>query len=223
MLAGAATGAAPLLAWNAIAFGDPFEQGYGAKPFDTPPLIGLYGLLLSPSRGLLVYAPYLAFALAALALAWRRDGEVARRLRGLSLVWLATLALYATYTEWWGGRVFGARFLDDLAPVLFAALAWGIGQGLLRARWSRLAFGVGALWSLVLFQAAAFAYSNERWDMRPSNVNLAPERLFDWSDPQWLAVLGDAAAGGPRVAVAALLTALVLVFLLRVERVWSPR
>ena len=31
----------------------------------------------------------------------------------------------------WGGRVFGARFLDDLAPVLFAALGWAIGRGLL--------------------------------------------------------------------------------------------
>jgi len=65
--------------------------------------------------------------------------------------------LYATYTEWWGGRVFGARFLDDLAPILFAALAWGIGRGLLdRALWRRL-FWVGAGWSLLLFNTAAVA------------------------------------------------------------------
>ena len=219
VVAGAVVGALPLLAWNAIAFGDPFEQGYGPKPFDTNLALGLYGLLLSPSRGLFVYAPYLLFAIAALVLAWRRPGVVASRLRGLSLAWLATLLLYAAYAEWWGGRVFGARFLDDLAPVLFAALAWGIGQGLLAQRAWRLAFWAAGAWSLLLFNAAALVYSNERWDMQPENVNFAPERLFDWGDPQWLSVLGDLPAGGARALVAAVLSALVVALLIRQERV----
>src|SRR5438034_1759709 len=47
--AGVALGLVPLLAYNAVAYGSPIEQGYGAKPFDTPVLEGLYGLLLSPS------------------------------------------------------------------------------------------------------------------------------------------------------------------------------
>ena len=216
-VAGLLVGALPLLAWNAIAFGNPLEQGYGPKPFDTNVALGIYGLLVSPSRGLFVYAPYLLFAIAALALAWRRPGLVAARLRGLSLAWLATLVLYAAYAEWWGGRVFGARFLDDLAPVLFAALAWGIGQGLLDGRWRRTAFWVAGAWSLVLFNAAALVYSNERWDMHPENVNFAPQRLFDWSDPQWLSVLADLPAGGARALVALVLSALVAAVLLRLE------
>jgi len=144
-LIGAAIGVAPLLAYNYFAFGSPLEQGYGTKPFDTPPTLGLYGLLFSPSRGLLVYTPYVIFAFAALLRAWRWPGEVATRLRWLSLVWLATLVLYATYAEWWGGRVFGSRFLDDLAPVLFAALAWGIGVGLMRTLVERVVFAIMAL------------------------------------------------------------------------------
>ena len=221
-LIGALAGVLPLLLWNLLAFGHPFEQGYGPKPFGADIVLGLYGLLLSPSRGLLVYAPYLAFALASLALAWRRPGLVASRLRGLSLVWLATLALYATYAEWWGGRVFGPRFLDDLAPVLFAALAWGIGQGLLAARAWRIAFWAAGAWSLLLFNAAALVYSNERWDMVPVNVNFVPDRLFDWSDPQWLAVLTDLLGGGARAAVAAALSLLVVGVLLRLELRHSP-
>ena len=216
-LIGALAGVFPLLLWNLVAFGNPIEQGYGPKPFGADIASGLYGLLLSPSRGLLVYAPYLAFALASLARAWRRPGLVASRLRGLSLVWLATLALYATYAEWWGGRVFGPRFLDDLAPVLFAALAWGIGQGLLAARAWRIAFWAAGAWSLLLFNAAALVYSNERWDMVPVNVNFVPDRLFDWSDPQWLAVLTDLPAGGARAALAAALSLLVVGVLLRLE------
>ena len=215
-IAGFGIGIVPLLAYNAIAFGDPFEQGYGSKPFDTPVLTGLYGLLLSPSRGLLIYAPYLLFAIVALGLAWRVPGVVATRLRALGLVALATLLLYATYTEWWGGRVFGARFLDDLAPILFAALAWGIGRGLLaRALWRRL-FWVLAGWSLLLFNAAALVY-DQRWDTDPVNVNFHPERLFDWSDPQWLAVLRALPDGGVRAIVAAALSLVIVALLLRLE------
>ena len=89
MLAGAAIGLAPLLAYNDLAFGSPLEQGYGIKSFATPIQTGLYGLLVSPSRGLFVYTPYVIFAFFALFRAWRWPGEVAGRLRGLSLVWIA--------------------------------------------------------------------------------------------------------------------------------------
>jgi hypothetical protein len=215
-------GIIPLLVYNAFAFGNAFEQGYGAKPFDTPILAGLYGLLLSPSRGFFVYMPYLAFAVAALGLAWRRRGEVARRLRGLGIASAATLALYATYAEWWGGRVFGARFLDDLAPILFAALAWGIGQGLLARPWARRVFWVAAGWSLLLFNAAALVY-DQKWDTTPVNVNFSPEKLMDWSDPQWLAVLRALADGGPRALIALLLSLGILAVLLRLEGVWPRR
>jgi hypothetical protein len=221
-VAGFGIGIIPLLVYNALAFANPFEQGYGSKPFDTPVPMGLYGLLLSPSRGLFVYAPYLVFAVAALVLAWRRPGEVAARLRGFGLAALGTLVLYATYTEWWGGRVFGPRFLDDLAPVLFGALAWGIGRGLLdRALWRRL-FWVAAGWSLLLFNAAALVY-DQKWDTEPVNVNFHPEKLLDWSDPQWLAVLRALPSGGARAAAGLALSLLVIGLLLRLEGLWPRR
>ena len=217
-LIGAAIGVAPLLAYNYFAFGSPLEQGYGTKPFDTPPQLGLYGLLFSPSRGLLVYTPYVIFAFVALLRAWRWPGEVATRLRWLSLVWLAALVLYATYAEWWGGRVFGSRFLDDLAPVLFAALAWAIGVGLMRTLVARFVFAIMALWSFVIFQAAAFLY-DKSWDTLPVNVNDDPSRLFNWSDPQWLAVLRSipAAVNDERAIAGAILSMLVLTLFIRLE------
>jgi len=221
-VAGFGIGIIPLLVYNSFAFGNAFEQGYGSKPFDTPVLTGLYGLLFSPSRGLFVYAPYLAFAVAALAQAWRAPGQVAARLRALGTAAVATLLLYATYTEWWGGRVFGARFLDDLAPLLFAALAWGIGRGLLDRVIVRRLFWIAAGWSLLLFNAAALVY-DQTWDTTPVNVNFHPEKLFDWSDPQWLAVLRALPGGGARVAVALALSLLVVALLLRLEGLWPRR
>jgi hypothetical protein len=221
-IAGFGIGIIPLLVYNAVAFGNAFEQGYGSKPFDTPILTGLYGLLLSPSRGLFVYAPYLLFAVAALVRAWRAPGEVAARLRGFGIASLATLFLYATYTEWWGGRVFGARFLDDLAPILFAALAWGIGRGMLDRTMWRVLFWIGAAWSLVLFNAAALVY-DQKWDTTPVNVNFHPEKLLDWSDPQWLAVLRMLPDGGVRAALGFALSLLIVGLVLRLEGVWPRR
>jgi hypothetical protein len=216
MLAGAAIGIAPLVAYNDLAFGSPLEQGYGIKSFGTPIQTGLYGLLLSPSRGLFIYTPYLVFAFLALFRAWRWPGEVAARFRGLVLVWLSALVLYATYTEWWGGRVFGSRFLDDLAPILFAAMAWGTSVGMLRSRLARVVFALLAAWSVVLFQAAAFLY-DKSWDTFPVNVNDDPSKLFNWSDPQWLAVLRSVPSADERVIAGAVLSALVLVLFVRLE------
>jgi hypothetical protein len=221
-VAGFGIGVIPLLIYNAFAFGNVFEQGYGTKPFDTPILSGLYGLLLSPSRGFFIYMPYLAFAVASLGLSWRRHGGVPRRLRGLSLASLVTLVLYATYTEWWGGRVFGARFLDDLAPILFAALAWGIGQGLAARPWARRLFWITAGWSLILFNAAALVY-DQKWDTTPVNVNFVPSRLFDWGDPQWLAVLRALPDGGPRALIGLVLSCGIVAVLLRLEGAWPRR
>jgi drug/metabolite transporter superfamily protein YnfA len=216
MLVGAAIGVAPLLAYNDIAFGSPLEQGYGIKTFATPIQTGLYGLLASPSRGLFVYTPYVIFAFLALLKAWRWPGEVAGRLRGLSLAWIVALVAYAMYSEWWGGRVFGSRFLDDFAPILFVALAWGTSVGMLGSRIARVVFGLMAAWSFVLFQVAAFLY-DKSWDTFPVNVNDDPSKLFNWSDPQWLAVLRLVPTADERVIAGAALSALVLVLLLRLE------
>lgn len=217
LIAGAAIGVIPLLAYDTVAFGSPAEQGYGPKLFTTPLFAGLYGLLLSPSRGLFVYEPWVIAALAALVLAWRRRGPVAERLRTLGLAWLALLVFYALYVEWWGGRVFGPRFLDDMAPVLIVALGWGIGQGLLARTWARVAFWISAAWSLLLFNAAALVYDPNGWDTVPTNVNFEPSRLFSWGDPQWLNVLWSLGSADARVLLAALFSALVLLLLVRLE------
>jgi hypothetical protein len=215
---GVALGAIPLLVHNALAFGSPFEQGYGDKPFYLQTLWpGLNGLLLSPSRGILVYEPWIVAGLAAFVIAWTRPGLVALRLRGLAIAWLLLLLMYANYLEWWGGRVFGPRFLDDLAPAIVVAIAWGISQGLLERTWTRVAFWAAAAWSLLLFNAAALVYDPNTWDTVPVNVNFDPSKLFDWAAPQWLYVLSSLGSADARVLAGATLSALVLALFLRLE------
>ena len=221
-LAGAAVGIVPLLVFNWLAYGSPFEQGYGAKPFDTNPVDGTAGLLFSPSRGLFVYEPWAVLALGGLFMARQATGRIAERLGTLLLVWILFVIVYSTYAEWWGGRVFGPRFLDDLAPVLILGLAWGIRSGAFAHPVMRALLWVSAAWSLLIFNAAALVY-DQKWDTFPVNVNDDPSKLFSWSDPQWLAVLQAVPSGGVRVVAAVALTALILLFLLRVEGLLSRR
>src|SRR5439155_641746 len=129
---GVVAGILPLLVFNQLAYGSAVEQGYGVKPFDTPILEGLYGLLLSPSRGLFIYEPWAFLALASFGIARFANttrGRISERIAGLLIPWAVLLGAYATYAEWWGGRVFGPRFLDDFAPLLIAGLAWGVRGG----------------------------------------------------------------------------------------------
>lgn len=222
-LAGAAIGIVPLLVFNWLAYGSPFEQGYGAKPFDTNPLEGAAGLLFSPSRGLFVYEPWALLGLGGLAMARLAKGSrIAERLGTMTLVWILFLIVYSTYAEWWGGRVFGPRFLDDLAPVLIVGLAFGMSTGAFAHPVMRALLWISAAWSLLIFNAAALVY-DQKWDTVPVNVNDDPSKLFNWGDPQWLAVLQAVPAGGVRVVAAIALTLLVLLFLLRVEGLLGRR
>jgi hypothetical protein len=218
LAAGAVVGALPLPLYDLAAFGNAFEQGYGVKAFATPPLEGLYGVLLSPSRGLFVYSPFLVFALPPLVRAWRSRGQLAPLLRALGIATLALVVAYALYAEWWGGRVYGARFLTDALPALFLALA----VGLPRLRLARVAFAATAGWAVVLYGAGGFAYAQTTggggvWD-DARRINFDQTALWSWTDTQWLDTLHRAAAFEPREVAALVLTLVVLGALVFIER-----
>src|SRR5947209_3488181 len=80
--------------------------------------------LFSPSRGVLIYLPWLLFVVY-LLVSFRRYREH-RRLIILSLpVMLAHLFVMSSYDHWWGGYSYGPRFMTSLVPwfVLLAVLA----------------------------------------------------------------------------------------------------
>src|SRR5690606_25485775 len=55
--AGALPFAAGLLAHNALRFGEPLRFGYASESFTTPLIEGIAGLLLSPGKSAVLYAP----------------------------------------------------------------------------------------------------------------------------------------------------------------------
>lgn len=135
------------------------------------PLVGLAGLLASPSRGLLVYSPILLMLVAAPREAWRRTSPL---IRAHLVGGLVMMAMLSVYYGWYGGWNFGPRMLADLSPLLALALApvWDRVTGRARV----IAFGLLAL-SIVIHTVGVWNYCALDWDARP-DIDAHPERLW---------------------------------------------
>jgi hypothetical protein len=118
--------------YNAARFGSPLTTGYGfetGEGFTTPLLTGLFGLTISPFRGLFWYSPALLLALPGGLMLRRRDGRLVALLLALCAV---QLILFALWSSWEGGVVWGPRFLLPIVPLLTLLLA-----PLIEAAWTR--------------------------------------------------------------------------------------
>ena len=78
---------------------------------------GLLGNLISPSRGILLYFPYLLVFPLALSLA-RKDRSLLRLWWVAFLGAVATLLMISGYNKWWGGHSIGPRMMTSAAPFL---------------------------------------------------------------------------------------------------------
>jgi hypothetical protein len=158
-------------------------DGGAQSHFFTRLGVGLAGSLVSPSRGLLIYTPWVAFAFWGAAKVWKEKSPSWGR--PLLLALTAILVIQAGGGDWFGGWCFGPRYLTDLLPFLawFLVPLWtGIwARPMLRAAF--VATVVIALWVQVV---GAFYYPSGNWDESPVNVERQPQRLWDWSDNQIL-------------------------------------
>jgi len=126
LAAGAAVPLALLLYFN-LEFIGHLAGGYalgvapGGKKFFHPGWTGIFGLLVSPTRGLLVFTPFLLFLPVGLRLRLREPAT-----RGLAIALLAAviaqLLLYSQ-ADWRAGTSWGPRWLTDLLPILVWMLA----------------------------------------------------------------------------------------------------
>ena len=139
------------------------EKTGSAELWQTPLAEGVAGLLVSPSRGLFVYSPFLLFAAAGFVRAWKDDRFPA--LRALTVAIGGHLLVAARWFDWWGGWCYGYRPIVDTTPLLAVLLALVI-DGVLRARWSRIAFAALLIWSIGVQFVGAYAYDVVGWNNR---------------------------------------------------------
>jgi len=101
--------------YNAYRFGSPFDTGYedqeeGIK-FSTPLLVGLYGLLLSPGKGLFIYSPILLLLFSAVPRFLRERRDECLALLG---VCAGYLIMMAKWQNWAGGWCWGPRHIFQI-------------------------------------------------------------------------------------------------------------
>lgn len=169
-----------LVAYNLARFGTPLSTGYhfeSGEGFNANWLLGLWGLLFSPYRGLFWYTPLALLSL----LAW--PGFIRRhRVEGwlLAIVTLVMVAMFAKWWMWWGGFAWGPRFLVPLAPFLALVLTPWLEASAARGAWPIvrrvLLIVVLALSFIVQLLAVTANYVNFEITLR----SLYPT---DWADP----------------------------------------
>ena len=111
--------------WNLYRTGDFLDVGYRSASIlwqTDRAYIGIFGVLASPSFGLLVFMPVAAVGL------WGILGATARRPVWLVMLGLTVLAVigYGSFDDWSGGVSWGPRYLAAVTPFL----ALGVGAAL---------------------------------------------------------------------------------------------
>ncbi|MEM7585576.1 MAG: glycosyltransferase family 39 protein [Acidobacteriota bacterium] len=163
-----------------------------ARLYPKAPLLeGLAGTLWTPSRGLLVFCPFLLLVIAGAAW-WLRSARY-HRLIVFSLAWITLHVLgVATRSIWWGGHSYGPRLFTELMPafVLLTALLWRhFGQPLAMAPRTVIAtlYGILGLLAMVIHSyQGLFNPATRAWNESP-NVDIYPSTLYDWRYPQFAA------------------------------------
>lgn len=185
-----ATLLALFVAFSYHEFGQPLPMYYLPKRVVATKhfLTALYGNLLSPARGLLVFSPFLM----AVWLCAKRTA-VTFRLHplwwGIGLGWpLVHLVVVSRFPHWWGGASYGPRFMMDVLPGLFLLTlrAWPRALDTARMKAGAAVLALTAVFSICVhtYQGLYNKYSN-RWNAEP-NIDKNPQYLFDWKYPQFL-------------------------------------
>jgi len=187
---------AALVAYNVGVFGrltGGYEAVYESVPlrslgltpdtaFSLPLLEGFANTLISPSKGLLIFSPFALAGLLGVVAAWRaREFALGRYL----VVWLlVVLVVLAKNQLWWGGATYGPRYFTELMipTILIIGAIW---PWISARRWLAGAFGTAVAVSIGIQSIGAF-YFPCGWDTLPRSVHAAPERLWDWRDPEIL-------------------------------------
>ncbi len=194
MLAGIGIGLFGVV-WNLLVFGH-LIGGYAhaavaANVFDRPLYNfsfrqfteGLYGLLLSPGRGLLVFTP--VAAITPIIFIFWRDANKDPCIRML-LLWLLSGALifvsYCFFILWGAGWSFGPRYLTELSPIFILTTALVVDR---IARWplTVVFIALGIVGVLNQFAGAFGANGGpEGQQFDAFNFNDPNKTYFDWTD-----------------------------------------
>ncbi|AFC98964.1 putative membrane protein, required for N-linked glycosylation [Methanocella conradii HZ254] len=192
-VASAAAVSLPFLAYNLYYFGgmfgaySGFGYAFGAGDVSTR----LAGLLVSPSRGLLIYTPAVLLAIPGYSLVKNLKPPALRNVfyvYGFSVV--ATMLIYSLYECWWGGGCYGPRFFTDMMPIMAIFVTFSIDWALKLKGSGRMmalaAIAVLIVASIAVQAIGAYLYPvyGFQWGHGQTITVEDQSKLWDWSDTQ---------------------------------------
>ena len=164
---------APLVVWNAIHYWSPLPLGQwhananeSAHVFGAP--AGIAGLLVSPARGLVWFAPVAVV------------GVVARVKQPIAVGVIVQVVAMAAFFKWHGGQAFGPRLMTEGVWVAIW-LACDV-------RWAVLAPAIAV--TAIVGQLGLWLYRPEQWEAR-RRPETHPEAFWDVRDNPIFALFDD--------------------------------
>ncbi len=150
---------------------------------------GLAGNVISPGRGLFVFSPILAFSVYGVVTKVRN-----KQLEKLDYFLLGIIALHwivvSCGQNWWAGHSFGPRFFADMIPYFVYFLIPAVSSISSLVKWRKhvvtSCFLVCVAFSFFVHYRGATTWDVFAWNGEPADVDFNTERLWDWSDPQFL-------------------------------------
>lgn len=182
---------AGFVCYSWFTFGKLIPDYYLDSRTDVGNLKNLSAVLFSPSRGLFVFIPIFGFVLYLVARYWSMLKYKRLAVLALSMVILQIL-MVSVWPVWWGGCSYGPRLIADALPWMallailgLAARATDTGRVMLGKTETAIALVLLVL-SIVINGRGALSYAPSYWN-REFDIDRHPERLKDWSNPQFMA------------------------------------
>jgi hypothetical protein len=143
---------------------------------------GMAGTLVSPSRGLFIFSPWVALAVAVFPV------SICKLPKGSLVRWLMPalvlyLVVFSKYSVWWAGGTFGPRYWIDAFPLFGVMLASGLEWAWNRSRIILALFSLAIFWSVAVHATGAYCYPST-WNFYPTDIDVDHKRLWDWRDTE---------------------------------------
>lgn len=148
--------------------------------------------LISPARGIFIFSPILLFSIYGVVLKIKK--KQFKRLDGFLLSILILHGLSISFLSpsrnWWAGHSFGPRLFSDVLPYFIYFLIPAVEhisqlKGLRKLILASI-FLCFMIVSFLIHYRGANDWEVYRWNQEPVNVDLHPERIWDWRDIQFL-------------------------------------
>lgn len=191
---------------NAVRYGgiwpSGYDKGWGALGFSTPLYVGLWGLVASPGKSFLLYAPVCLLGIMSARAFFKRSRKEALLFLGIAVAYTLPHALWCL---WAGDWAWGPRFLLVITPYVILPAGIFFGSWSMKSRvtkWVTVGLLVFSVWVQILgVSVHPFAFIQTRAGVVNKFVDLSPmaftyagaycEDTFNHFSPRFSHVAGN--------------------------------